>query len=130
MADSQVRLTGAVAHPDRIEREFGQGGRPMVWLPRLILLIVTLMSAACHTGQVGPDPPPATEPPDEFPPGAQPAGPWAIAESFDDDTSDGAGNYLRNGYLLGWANSGFAVTTKVWLANVIIANTRALTDSP
>lgn len=42
----------------------------------------------------------------------------------------GLGNYFRNGYLLGWANSGFAATTKVWLAKVIIANTKALTDIP
>jgi len=43
--------------------------------------------------------------------------------------SGGLGNYFRYGYLLGWANSGFAETTKVWLAKVVIASSQALTDS-
>jgi hypothetical protein len=40
----------------------------------------------------------------------------------------GEGNYLRNGYLQGWANSGFAATTKVWIAKVVAASTRALVE--
>jgi hypothetical protein len=35
----------------------------------------------------------------------------------------GEGNYFRNGYLLGWANSGFAETTFVWIDDVRIVGT-------
>ncbi len=35
---------------------------------------------------------------------------------------DGIGNYLRNGYLMGWSNSGFAQTTHTYIDDVTIAD--------
>lgn len=39
---------------------------------------------------------------------------------FSDDA--GANNYFRHGYLLGWSNSGFDATTKLWVDDVKIAS--------
>jgi hypothetical protein len=33
----------------------------------------------------------------------------------------GIGNYMRNGYLMGWANSGFSATSNTYIDDVIIS---------
>ncbi len=39
-------------------------------------------------------------------------------------------NYFNNGYILGWANSGFAQTTKLYMDNVTIATTPLISLDP
>jgi hypothetical protein len=34
---------------------------------------------------------------------------------------NGLGNYLRNGYLMGWANSGFSSTSSTWIDDLVIS---------
>ncbi len=44
--------------------------------------------------------------------------------------SGGAGNYLRNGYLMGWMNSGFAETSSMYIDDVTIADAPIGTVGP